>query len=360
MSRWASRRWDRLGYAAATGAGLGSLLFWVGYWFTFVRSDLQGPDFFSFYSGAKLYVLKGGSAVYDLALQKQYELQVIPHAPDQFVVLPYFHPPYYTLLIAPLAFLDYRGAYYAMAAFNVVLAAVLIVLLVRGSERIHRRSAVVAAALIGGFFPLFVTVLQGQSDLVVLVPLAAAYTAWARGRLGWAGIFTGLALAKPQLLLLVPVLFITRRAWRALAGFAAVIAALGAVAVVGFGLGPVLGYLNAVGRWAIGGTLPTNGQIVYTDTAVYSLRNVLEAVPGGGKGLALAILILLLALVALSLSWRPDKPRLDFALAIAASLVLSPHQNVHDLALLVDRKSTRLNSSHDQISYAVFCLKKKK
>src|SRR2546421_1916880 len=29
-------------------------------------------------------------------------------------------------------------------------------------------------------------------------------------------------------------------------------------------------------------------------------------------------------------------------------------------ALLRDRKSTRLNSSHDQISYAVFCLKKKK
>src|SRR2546428_5835958 len=27
---------------------------------------------------------------------------------------------------------------------------------------------------------------------------------------------------------------------------------------------------------------------------------------------------------------------------------------------LLDRKSTRLNSSHDQISYAVFCLKKKK
>src|SRR5206468_4910860 len=29
-------------------------------------------------------------------------------------------------------------------------------------------------------------------------------------------------------------------------------------------------------------------------------------------------------------------------------------------SLLQDRKSTRLNSSHDQISYAVFCLKKKK
>src|SRR2546428_9002466 len=29
-------------------------------------------------------------------------------------------------------------------------------------------------------------------------------------------------------------------------------------------------------------------------------------------------------------------------------------------AAKADRKSTRLNSSHDQISYAVFCLKKKK
>src|SRR2546421_9315986 len=30
------------------------------------------------------------------------------------------------------------------------------------------------------------------------------------------------------------------------------------------------------------------------------------------------------------------------------------------LVVKIDRKSTRLNSSHDQISYAVFCLKKKK
>src|SRR2546427_4790465 len=31
-----------------------------------------------------------------------------------------------------------------------------------------------------------------------------------------------------------------------------------------------------------------------------------------------------------------------------------------DLESIADRKSTRLNSSHSQISYAVFCLKKKK
>src|SRR3989440_3698419 len=41
---------------------------------------------------------------------------------------------------------------------------------------------------------------------------------------------------------------------------------------------------------------------------------------------------------------------------------LDGEQRVHFLRVAAhrDRKSTRLNSSHDQISYAVFCLKKKK
>src|SRR5689334_24676477 len=39
-----------------------------------------------------------------------------------------------------------------------------------------------------------------------------------------------------------------------------------------------------------------------------------------------------------------------------------PHRGVEvrHVARLQDRKSTRLNSSHSSISYAVFCLKKKK
>src|SRR2546421_4285979 len=38
----------------------------------------------------------------------------------------------------------------------------------------------------------------------------------------------------------------------------------------------------------------------------------------------------------------------------------SPHRGAIGTNEALDRKSTRLNSSHDQISYAVFCLKKKK
>src|SRR3989449_4104316 len=40
--------------------------------------------------------------------------------------------------------------------------------------------------------------------------------------------------------------------------------------------------------------------------------------------------------------------------------VVPPQYRLSDGRLLLDRKSTRLNSSHGYISYAVFCLKKKK
>src|SRR5256886_11967645 len=39
--------------------------------------------------------------------------------------------------------------------------------------------------------------------------------------------------------------------------------------------------------------------------------------------------------------------------------ILTPYDPAQSCGL-ADRKSTRLNSSHSQISYAVFCLKKKK
>src|SRR5206468_7735887 len=53
----------------------------------------------------------------------------------------------------------------------------------------------------------------------------------------------------------------------------------------------------------------------------------------------------------------------QFHAEVTASMIdawlLEDPEDVADLDFLRDRKSTRLNSSHDQISYAVFCLKKK-
>src|SRR2546428_5436836 len=55
---------------------------------------------------------------------------------------------------------------------------------------------------------------------------------------------------------------------------------------------------------------------------------------------------------------HPDDVRVSLGFPDNVALDATIHDD--DGPLAKDRKSTRLNSSHDQISYAVFCLKKKK
>src|SRR2546422_8324165 len=71
----------------------------------------------------------------------------------------------------------------------------------------------------------------------------------------------------------------------------------------------------------------------------------------------------------------PHRPFLDFAMArdagdlvqrrvepnaMGSALAIQNATMEPQVAFQLDRKSTRLNSSHGYISYAVFCLKKKK
>src|SRR3712207_8632857 len=48
------------------------------------------------------------------------------------------------------------------------------------------------------------------------------------------------------------------------------------------------------------------------------------------------------------------------ALVSEPTIALALEARLGSIASTIDRKSTRLNSSHANISYAVFCLKKKK
>src|SRR5438477_5391053 len=55
----------------------------------------------------------------------------------------------------------------------------------------------------------------------------------------------------------------------------------------------------------------------------------------------------------------PGYENVAFNVRIAANQTVRYENAMKPAAILTDRKSTRLNSSHMSISYAVFCLKKK-
>src|SRR5688572_31336506 len=86
----------------------------------------------------------------------------------------------------------------------------------------------------------------------------------------------------------------------------------------------------------------------YAASAVMGL--LLGLIGGGGSILTIPVLVYLFHI-------EPTLATAYSLFIVGVTALIGSFRNVsHDT---IDRKSTRLNSSHSQISYAVFCLKKK-
>lgn len=297
-----------------------------------MQSLLDGgkhADFFAIYAAGRQFLARGGDDFYNLATQKAFQDQVTAAWGGADIVLPYAHPPYEVLLIAPLALLPYPVAYAVMMAVNVALIAIAAAVLARANGLTTLAQAALAGLLLAGYLPLFVTLLQGQVDGLLLLVLAGSYAAWSARRDGTAGALAALALLKPHLMVLIPLLFLVRRSWRALGGFAAVAAVLALLSLLTFGIASLRDYAAIVLPWLAGGQAnwPISGQ------SLYSLRGFIDMLPIS-SGLGLAVLALLDLAVVVLLALRAEDRQADFALVVAASLALSPYQNLHDLLLL--------------------------
>jgi len=304
----------------------GELIWWVRFAFF---SGLQGPDFYTYYATSLLLLHRGPGVVYDFTVQKQFQDQVTSQWAGHFILLPYITPPWVTLIFYPLGLLPYRAAYIAWGVSIVLLVGVSIALLLRAGG-LKGRAALLGAAAAAGSLPVFVLLLQGQSDAPMLAATSAAALAWTRRHAARAGASAAVALVKPQLILLLPVLFLVRRSWRAIAAFGAGCVLLLLLSLLVYGPAASLAWLRILAPWAFAGQVnfPVDTQ------SQFSVRGLilLLGVPPGLQLVVLAIGLLALAVVLLLA--RADA-RLELALAILGSMALSPYQHAHDLALLI-------------------------
>jgi Glycosyltransferase family 87 len=246
-----------------------------------------------------------------------------------FILLPQILPPWVTLIFYPLGLLPYRVSYLAWGASILLLVGAAIAMLLRAAG-LKGRAALLGAAAAAASLPVYVLLLQGQSDAPMIAAFAAAALAWTAGRATRAGGFAVLALVKPQLVLLLPALFLVRRSWSALAAFAAGSVLLVLLSLAAFGLSACIAWLRILAPWAFAGqaNFPVDTQ------SQFSLRGILLLL-GLPPAVQLSLLAIgFLAVAAILFRSRSD-PRLQLALAIAASVVLSPYQHAHDLSLLI-------------------------
>ena len=168
---------------------------------------IGGNDFLAYYAGGKLTTDPG---LYDPARVVQEQLKTTGMAG---VALPVSRLPVFTALMAPLARLPYRAAYFVFQALS-LLAVVLAVLLWPARED---RAAMAIACCWS--VPLSAAFANGQDITFLLLCLSIVARLIDR-RPALAGAVASLCLAKFHLFLLVPLWILSQRRWRFAAGLA--------------------------------------------------------------------------------------------------------------------------------------------
>lgn len=268
-------------------------------------------DFAQLYAGATLI---GTPGLYSPEANQQVHRETVGYViPSVY----YSRLPFYAWMLKPLARLPYSAAYWV---FQTLSAACLVWFLWT-----FVRSRLDLAIFAFLYPPLVFTLLNGQDVTLVLALAAGGYLLMERQRPFAAGLMWSLCAIKPHLVLLLPVVLILHRKWRALAGGVAGGAVLAALCFLAQGPQWASEYLSLLAR----DELHPNPQLMPNLMAAGAAFPALASKP-----LAIAA-----SLCAAAVAWvafaRSAHWATAFALCFPASLLLSAHAYAQDAALLM-------------------------
>ncbi len=280
------------------------------YWGYNGRAFSRANDFVPLYVAAQQV---GGDHLYHPAAYYEFQQR---HFGEYSKALIYSRPPFYALLLAPLAWLGSFEASYA--AFTVLRAAAIGTFLFVW-PRSQRADAALFLCL---SFPVFVSMVNGQ-DVVVLLPLMAlAWRLEERGKSFAAGLAFALCATKFHLLILLPAALIAQGRWGVMRGLAAGAGGLIGLSFVAGGRSWPTDYADLLRR----------GELHPDTHTMPNLHGLLDGLPAAATWEATAVAA---TIAGVALAAR----RGDFAYGLAAasigSLLVSRHCYVSDLTILL-------------------------
>ncbi|GIW04545.1 MAG: hypothetical protein KatS3mg059_1165 [Thermomicrobiales bacterium] len=187
-----------------------------------------GGDLPSHLLGGRLFLHGDLHRLYDLDYQRQFWQAWLPTADFN----PYVSPPFMTAVYAPLAALPYALALAIWTAISVTSLVLSIRLLWPLLPDLHRFGQ---RTLLGHLLvapPVLYVLFGGQDSAVSLLLLTGGLRLLLGGQEIAAGALLGLGVYKPQLFVVIPLLFLVQRRWRALGGWGAVAGGLTLISMV--------------------------------------------------------------------------------------------------------------------------------
>jgi glycosyl transferase family 87 len=313
---------------AAIAILLAAFVVWAGR-----GSNIEKTDFALSYVAAHMVHAGIGQRLYDADLQIQLRDSMFRQPSPLY----FEHPPFEALLLSPLAAFSFRTAYLIWGLLNAAIVMGLLVYLRPHLKWPSEDLGYIALWLL--FAPILVTLYQGQSSILVLAGFALAFVQLKKERPFSAGVALALSLFKFQFAVPMAIIFLLRRQWRLLAGFASSGAVLALISLFAVGRGGLLDYIRFLTR--IGGN-PRNvsyGSAVDMPT----LHGLLYALLGSrlnGLGLSVVVAILSIALLMWTAwNWKASGKSAHFDLlfsgAMAASLLSGSHMFTQDFSPLI-------------------------
>lgn len=261
-------------------------------------------------------------------------------------------PPIVAALYAPLALIPYNLSGVLWLAINTALLICCIFSLATIAPNLlrHRRKLVFLVVLAAP--PTFELLGSGQDSTFVLFLWLAGIRLFSAGHSGWAGAVLGLGFAKPQLVLVVPLVLLAVRNYKALSAFVAVVGGISGVSVALVGL-------EGISLWTSALSSPLYMSEVQEGQAwkMVGIPSLIQALmpPGWGAALAPVLTVVslpagaaVLILVILRLRDTGLDAQAVWVATLATTVTFSPHLVTYDAILfvpvvifLLERRSTR-------------------
>ncbi|MDQ0663528.1 hypothetical protein QFZ35_002026 [Arthrobacter ulcerisalmonis] len=225
--------------ASAVGVGFSTVI-------RIVAPGVQGafaPDYLAHWTGGSLLLGTDANNLYDPVKQGALQMDSVGAAvPVSWFV----SPPIVAAFYAPLALLPYNlsGLLWLFISAALLIWCVLSLRTLAPRLMARKKSAVILSILASPVvFELFG---GGQDSVFVLAVWLIGIRLITSNHSVWAGAVFGLGFAKPQLVVIVPLILLATRNYRALASFAATCALLFGVSVALVGLDGVQQWLAAL------------------------------------------------------------------------------------------------------------------
>lgn len=279
------------------------------------------------------YMLRTGQAqfLYNIPLEKELQDRLVS---PELTVNPLTHPPYEAILFSPFSYLSFRGAYLTFAAFNLALLAAIFPLVRRYFGELYGVWQWLPLAIMAGFLPLYLAVMQDQDSILLLAIFSATGLLLSQRKDVAAGALLAVGLFKFQLVLPVVLLYFLWRRWRFVRAFAACGSAIVALCVWMVGIAGARSYVATLLTMSTRSvTAAQQASVALFPVAMANLRGlVTNASMGALSPATIQITVLCASIVAVVLA---ATRRASFSLAVSTSLIVAYHLYPHDLSLML-------------------------